>query len=498
MRAVHASSFSLLLATASVLAGCAAAQRAYTAPTFETVVSSTEERTGDPPSHLMYVENRSTVPVVVFSVSLTSCENVRDSCTPHPMNQRVGPGQKQLVLRVVPASTERGFSYRFAFSWRADSSDVRAVSALASSGNAAAQQRLSDQQRGDSVRRAAAAAGYNELSRDDFAALRGRVAALRAVGDSLVLAPGQTAGVDDIRLVLVDSAGKVLGSTHWVRWRVPSTEAVQFLPPRQLIAREPGRIELTFALPDEAVQLIGHPVAETTVPVVVAFTAAPDAPIFQGFALDADSRTALGCASVALEDSAENVVARGRTDRTGLFTLTAPRAGSYRVRVETRGWAPAYGPLEPATSGEMKQGQMLVRFTEQLLRPRDVMDRARFEHAAPASVSMMTYGVTPGVAGRRGTTTVVPVVAGVTLGGSESAPVLGIISAAPAGRAWMQFIVDATGKVDTASVQLPADLNPAAAASAKAVLPRVRFTPAKAAGTPVCELQRMEVSFTKR
>jgi hypothetical protein len=38
----------------------------------------------------------------------------------------------------------------------------------------------------------------------------------------------------------------------------------------------------------------------------------------------------------------------------------------------------------------------------------------------------------------------------------------------------------------------------AAATSVRSVLPRIRFSPARVAGTPVCELLRMQVSFTKR
>lgn len=486
----------LVVTVAALLAGCATAtQRAFVAPTLETIVSSTEERAGDPPMHLLQVENRSTVPVVVFSASLTNCENVKDSCAPHPMNVRLGPGAKQTILRATPASPERGFSYRFHFSWRADSSDAKALAALAASGSQPARRRLSDVEHGDSLRRAAAAAGYVELSREDHAALGSRVASLRAAPDSLVLAPGQSAGIDDIRLLLADSAGNILGSTHWVRWRVPSSDAVQFSPPKTFVAREAGRILVTFGLPDEAQRLVGHPLADIDVPVVVATTIEPDAPLYQGIALDDASRTPLGCASVVLQDSAEHVVDRARTDRKGIFNLTAPRAGSYRVGAETRGWSPVYGPLEPAASGEMKQLQLLVRFTEQLLTPRRLEDRDRFQHAAPAAVSMATYGV---ASGRKGTSTPVPVVSGVTIGGSESAPVLGIIGAAPAGRTWVQFVVDAGGKVDTSSVQLLPDVSPSAAASLKAVLPRVRFTPARAEGTPVCELQRMEVAFTKR
>jgi transposase len=68
-------------------------------------------------------------------------------------------------------------------------------------------------------------------------------------------------------------------------------------------------------------------------------------------------------------------------------------------------------------------------------------------------------------------------------------------------RAWAHTIAARRGNriaVVALAVQLPPDLSPSAAASLKAILPRVRFTPARAEGTPVCELQRMEVAFTKR
>lgn len=59
-------------ALALALAGCApAAQRAYVAPTRETIISTTEEHQANPPSHLIYIENHSTVPVTVFSLNLT-------------------------------------------------------------------------------------------------------------------------------------------------------------------------------------------------------------------------------------------------------------------------------------------------------------------------------------------------------------------------------------------------------------------------------------------
>jgi len=86
-RALGASA-ALLIAVA-----CApATQHAYVAPSRLTIVSTTEETQGPPAAHVIYIENRSTVPVTVFNISLTGCENVKQQCSPHPVKIRVAPG----------------------------------------------------------------------------------------------------------------------------------------------------------------------------------------------------------------------------------------------------------------------------------------------------------------------------------------------------------------------------------------------------------------------
>ncbi|MFL5607890.1 MAG: carboxypeptidase-like regulatory domain-containing protein [Gemmatimonadaceae bacterium] len=493
MRAVPFRAVPVLAIAALLLAGCASTtQRAYVAPTFATIISTTEERQGNPPVHLIYVRNQSTVPVVVFSTSLSSCENVKGQCSVRPANVRIGPGQSQVILRVQPDNTVQGFSYRSGFSWRADSSDLTALSALAATGEASSQQKLSAIQRADSLRRAERGPHVNELTRDDFTVLAGKAVAIRGYPDSLLLAPGEKASLNDIRLLVLDDAGTVLGATRWVRWQTPSNRSVQFTPPETFLAQSPGRAIVRFRLADEAQTKLGREIPEISYPIVVAYAPDPNAPIFAGIATDADSHAPLGCTRVALEDSVQNVVASDRTSRAGTYYLSAPRPGTYRVRIDAYGWAPVYGPAELASSGEQKQAQLAVRFSDQLLMTRPGMDEEEFRHASPAAVSTLPFG-----GGARGASAV-PVVSAVTLGGSASTPVLGIVGSAPAGNSFVQFVVDSTGRVDIASVQVPMDAGKAAAASVRAVLPRVRFSPARAAGKPVCELLRMQVSFSKR
>jgi hypothetical protein len=475
-------------ATLALLAGCSAAtQHAYVAPTNQTVVSTTEERQGDPPVHLLLVENRSTVPVTVFSYTLSGCENVKQQCGTRPASIKVGPGRREVVARVEPDNQGRGFGYHFGFSWRADSSSVSAIAALASAGDERAQAELAAIRSADSLARTERGARYRELTRGDFGALAGRAALLRAEPESLVLVPGERASLERIELLVADKQGVAFGRTRWVRWQVPGSNAAHFIPPHTIVARAPGRVVVRFRLAEEAEAILQRPLPEVEYPVVVAYPHDPNAPTFAGRAVDGDTKTPLACARVALEDSAQNVVARDRTVRDGSFILSAPRPGTYRVRVEASGWAPVYGPAESAGPNEMKQHEYVVRFVEQMLTDRRAAAFDDFEHAYPAAVSTAPIGGSK--------TSVAPAV---TLGGSESMPILGIIGAAPAGTTWMTFVVDSTGRVDPAAVLLPAGTSRTAAASVRSVLPRVRFSPAREAGKPTCELLRMQVNFSPR
>ena len=465
-----------------------AAQSSYVAPTSETVFSTTEESQGDPPVHLIFVENRSTVPVTVFSVSLTRCENVKPQCSPRPVRIHVEPGRREIAMRVWGSDRTQPFNYYFGFSWRADSAGLLALAALASGGNTHAQDQLAGIRRADSLDRVGQGPHADFMTRDEFAALAGHELTLRATPDSLVLAPGDRAKLQQLHLFVVDGQGKVLGRTQMIQWSVPQTGALTFTPPDQLVAHAPGRVVLRFQLGDQAQALVQRPVPELDVPVRIAYPADPHAPTFTGVAVDADRHTPLGCADVALEDSAENVVAHARTTRAGAFHLAAPRPGTYRVRVETLGWAPAYGPSELAVADETRQHDYPVRFTEQLLGRHAWDDPDEFRHAAPAAISMAP------MPGARAT----PMVSGVTLGGSASMPVLGIVGRVSPGSTWTQFVVDSTGHVDPTSVLVSPGTDGAALAGVRAMLPRVRFSPARAAGHPTCEMLRMQVTFSSR
>lgn len=63
------------------------AQDSFVAPNDRTVIATTEQSNSDDPVHMLYISNNSTVPIVVFGVSLVQCENVKQSCGPRDQSR---------------------------------------------------------------------------------------------------------------------------------------------------------------------------------------------------------------------------------------------------------------------------------------------------------------------------------------------------------------------------------------------------------------------------
>ena len=70
-------------------------------------------------SQLVYVTNGSTVPIVVTSVRLYDCDNIRNRCEVVRMRVPVGPGHRELIVTVNPENPERAYSYRYSWTWEA-------------------------------------------------------------------------------------------------------------------------------------------------------------------------------------------------------------------------------------------------------------------------------------------------------------------------------------------------------------------------------------------
>ena len=475
-----------LVATLALLAACREAKaQTFISPNRETITSSTEVRDADRSEHLIFVQNRSTVPVIVFSVTLTGCENVRGNCGARKTNILIGPGRRNMVLRIEPKVRNQAFSYHFGYSWHADSSyGTQVLTAMAAAGDTKSRDRLAAKQQADSLQRAGVTL-HNELSRDDFAALAGRVVAVRAAPESLQLAPGEEMSMRRIGLLLLDQENKVLGRTQWYSWASSGSGPYELIPPDRIVARNTGQGVMHLRLAEEAQHVLKAELPSIAIPVVVAIKVEPNAPFFSGRVVDADTRQPMTCARIALEDNRQNLVGRARSDAMGIFVIQAPRAGAYRVRVESHGWAPIYGPELSANAGEDNQREYVVAFAEQMLTS-SFENRGEYERARPVALSTRV--------GPRPTTALDQV----TLGGSESMPILGIVGPYEAMTTWMQFVVDSAGRVDTASISLPAATPASARRSVKSVLPRVRFAPARDNGRVTCDMMRMQVNFSPR
>lgn len=242
-----------VLVTTIVLAACASSSKpAFVAANSQTVFASAEQAHGPNPAQVIYVENRSTVPIIVYSVTLRRCENVRQRCeTPQRLSVRLPGGQRAPIQRVEPRLETSGFTYTYSFAWRPDSSGrVAALSVLADQGVEAARENIAAIERADAARRAEVGGHDDWLSTASLGALGARAAAVRAEPDSIVMRVGEVVTLDRIRLIVLDSAGAILGRARFSFGYQPGV--VAFTRPDTLRAVAPGRVALELRVPLEA------------------------------------------------------------------------------------------------------------------------------------------------------------------------------------------------------------------------------------------------------
>ena len=67
--------------------------------------------------HMIYVNNRSSVEIIVTSVRLMDCENVQGSCSVIKKKIRLSAGSRVLVHRVRARYPDQNFSFRYSFTW---------------------------------------------------------------------------------------------------------------------------------------------------------------------------------------------------------------------------------------------------------------------------------------------------------------------------------------------------------------------------------------------
>jgi len=115
-------SICILATGAAAMAACApAGPREYVAPSNANVQLHVEQtHAGD--AQLIYALNESSVGIVITSLHLRDCENVRIPCGPTPFSIIVPPGKRVDVLRVSPRIPDAAMSFRYTFTWEPERS----------------------------------------------------------------------------------------------------------------------------------------------------------------------------------------------------------------------------------------------------------------------------------------------------------------------------------------------------------------------------------------
>ena len=108
-----------LLLLSAALAGCAStagAERAFVAPTDETVLSGLEPANSGRGQHI-YVQNLSTENIVVTSVFIRDCQNIKNRCESARMKLPVYAGQTRRIVTVQPDSENLAYHFRYSWTW---------------------------------------------------------------------------------------------------------------------------------------------------------------------------------------------------------------------------------------------------------------------------------------------------------------------------------------------------------------------------------------------
>jgi hypothetical protein len=210
-------------------------------------------------------------------------------------------------------------------------------------------------------------------------------------------------------------------------------------------------------------------------PLCVPALLAAQPPAESGIARDAKLHTPLECLHVALVDSADHAVAHTVTDSAGTFVLVAPAPGVYRVRFEIFGWETLVGPLDTLAAGELREREYPLAFTN-ALRSGGVAPSAFIEalRRREGSAWQSASATTPD--------------------GPIRYPVR-MLGAGESGGAIAQYIVGENGRVRSASWR-PIDFtNEEFLGAFRALVPSMRYQPARLEGKPVCQLIRNNVKF---
>jgi hypothetical protein len=237
----------MAVSTIVCLASQADAQKKFVAPSDQSVFLDYEEGYGSTPVQVAYIHNLSSVQIVIYSLTLRDCENVKGSCSPQKVNIKIPAGSRRSVKRIEPRSPDASFRFSMSYGWRADSSDAEALRFMAlQGGSRAAGAQLEVREAAMAERRATVGQHDEWLDAGRLASLGDTVASVDAEPDSIVLRVGQQFVVNHVRVMARTADGALLGRVGAYNWRV--SRSIVTLLGDTIVARAPGRVEVEFEL----------------------------------------------------------------------------------------------------------------------------------------------------------------------------------------------------------------------------------------------------------
>jgi len=70
------------------------------------------------------IDNRSDEAIVIQTIKLVECQNLRTTCGVHKVKSRVGPKERKVVLRVYARDRTRWFTFGYTYTWLPENHDA--------------------------------------------------------------------------------------------------------------------------------------------------------------------------------------------------------------------------------------------------------------------------------------------------------------------------------------------------------------------------------------
>ena len=240
------------VATLCVAPNVAAAQKRFVAPTDQSIILDYEEGYGSTPLQIAYLRNLSSVQIMVYSVTLRECENIKQQCnSPQKVKIRIPPSGRAVLRRVEPRNPEKSFRYSLSYGWTADSSNAEALRFLATQGGSSSAAARVERHEQAAAEQQAAVGYHDEWVNAAQLVELGVEVSLHAVPDSVVLRVGQQFSINSVRIMARTADAGVLGRIAGYRWRV--AQDIVEVKKDTIVARAPGRVDVFFELAPPAV-----------------------------------------------------------------------------------------------------------------------------------------------------------------------------------------------------------------------------------------------------